>query len=143
MERKLQPCFMSLWLYGLVTGAALDASWRVIRLHVNAGRQVSQDRAPTTQQDVVAKYEDEDIGCLGDSDSDFCHFLDCLLFWCQQLHQEVNTSQYIGGMPLQLTGCTACAEQRLQRTTVQCPLASPYFCIFVFKDALLGVALCI
>ena len=53
-----------------------------------AGGQVPQNRTTTTQQDVVAKYEDEDPCRTCGSDFDLCDLLNCLLFG-RQLHQEV------------------------------------------------------
>ncbi len=57
-----------------------------------AGRQVPQDRATTTQQDVVAEYEDEDPCCTGHLDFDLCDLPNCLLFG-RQLHQEVMSDR--------------------------------------------------
>lgn len=54
-----------------------------------AGRQVPQDRATTTQQDVVAKYEDEDSCHSCYSDFDLCDLPDSLLLW-RQLHQKMT-----------------------------------------------------
>ena len=53
-----------------------------------AGGQVPQNRATTTQQDVVAKYEDEDPCRTCHPDFDLCDLPNCLLFG-RQLHQEV------------------------------------------------------
>jgi len=71
-----------------------------------AGRQVPQDRATTTQQDVVAKYEDEDPCRTCDPDFDLCDFPDCLLFW-RQLHQEVTSD----GMSLVQRSQLSCIQQ--------------------------------
>lgn len=57
-----------------------------------AGRQVPQDRATTTQQDVVAKYEDEDPCRTCHPDFDLCDLSNCLLFG-RQLHQEVMSDR--------------------------------------------------
>lgn len=57
-----------------------------------AGGQVPQNRATTTQQDVVAEHEDEDPCRSRDSDFDLCDLPNCLLFgW--QLHQEVMSDR--------------------------------------------------
>ena len=57
-----------------------------------AGGQVPQDRATTTQQDVVAEHEDEDFGCTCDLNPDLCDLPNSLLLG-RQLYQEVEQYQ--------------------------------------------------
>ena len=60
---------------------------------------------------MVAKHEDENFGCLGGSDFDFCHFFDCLLLW-GQLHQKVNIQLYVRELEecFKQKLCASCAD---------------------------------
>ena len=59
---------------------------------MSAGGQVPQNRTTTTQQDVVAEYEDEDPCRTCHPDFDLCDLPNCLLFG-RQLHQEVMSDR--------------------------------------------------